>query len=44
MDIENFSNEEIKDELLKIVDEMFNKGFTEEEILKHITTGERKQI
>ncbi len=44
MDIEDFSYEEIKDELLKIVDEMFNRGFTEKEIFKHIQKGERKQI
>ena len=41
-DIEDFSYEELKDELLKVVDEMFNRGFTEKEILKHIRTGERK--
>jgi len=42
MDIENFSYEELKNELLKVVDEMFNRGFTETEIFKHIQTGERK--
>ena len=43
MDIEDFGYEEIKDELLKVVDEMFSRGFTEEEIIKHIRTGERQQ-
>jgi len=42
MDIENLGYEEIKDELLKVVDEMFNRGFTRKEIIKHIDTGERK--
>jgi len=43
MDIENFGDEGIKDELLKIVDEMFSRGFTEEEVFEHIKTGKRNQ-
>ena len=43
MDIEDFGYEEIKDELLKIVDEMDSRGFSQEEILEHIKNGERKK-
>ncbi len=43
MDIEDFGEEDLKDELLKVVDEMFNREFTKEDIFKHIETGKRKQ-
>jgi len=41
MDIEEFRDEGIKDELLKVVDEMLNRGFTKKEINEHIENGKR---
>ena len=41
MDIENFTDDELKDELLKVVDEMFNRGIKKQWIFNFIENGKR---
>ena len=36
MDIEDFSCEKLTDELLKVCDELFSRGYTLKEIVYHI--------
>jgi len=42
MDIEDFDLEDLKDELLKVVDELFNRRFTRKWIINYIDNGSRK--
>lgn len=43
MDIEDFSLEDLKDETLKCVDELFNRGWKINQVIEWITNGRRKQ-
>jgi SOS response regulatory protein OraA/RecX len=43
MDIEKFTTEKLKDELLKVVDELQTRGYDFEFIEDHIRNGERNQ-
>lgn len=42
MDIEDFSLDDLKDELLKVVDELYFRKWSLEDIVKFIKEGERK--
>ena len=42
-DIENFSKEQLQDELLKVVDEMSNRGYSLKWMIDHIQHGKRQQ-
>ena len=41
MDIEKFTDLELQNELLKIVDEMSNRGTSRKDIIDHIDNGKR---
>jgi succinate dehydrogenase flavin-adding protein (antitoxin of CptAB toxin-antitoxin module) len=40
-DIEDFNLDELKDELLKVYDELLNRGFSQEDLFKWIQEGKR---
>lgn len=43
MDIEDFDTEDLKDEILKCVDEYLNRGYSMEDVEDLIRNGERKK-